>query len=148
VTKFDHHDHEYLVEYEDDDSEAWHEWEDLAILPERSPKLQPRRPPPQGLDGLLMLATQSQSSGGGSSGHDSGLFALSELAANDEPCSLKEYARAVEEKVTISCSLRMTRNFHDLLRPGLGEHKAGQLEGWGPNERVQRRSLRNQRHRE
>jgi len=103
VTKFDHHDHEYLVEYEADDTQAWHEWEDLTILPERSPRLKSKRPSSSGsgLDGLLMLAAQSGSQSRSGS-EDSGLLALSELAsANEEPCTLKEYARAVEEKVNI-----------------------------------------------
>lgn len=110
VTRYNPMKEEYLVEYEDDDTEAWHPWNDIRnILPERSPKLRPSRSPQhqKALSGLDMLADtvrgdhdHSRSSDGSSDG----LFALSEIAQREvlqpaKPVNLKTYAQNVEKQV-------------------------------------------------
>lgn len=105
VARYDPRREEYLVEYEDDDSQAWHPWSDIRnILPERSPRLgpvQPHRQHQKALSALDMLADTIRDHVSNSSEESGGLLALSEVAQGaQEPVSLKVYAREVEKEVS------------------------------------------------
>lgn len=110
VTRYNPVKEEYLVEYEDDNTQAWHPWSDIRnILPERSPKLGPAASPQhqKALTGLDMLADTvrgDRESSKSSDGSSDGLLALSEIAQREvheptAPVNLKTYARVVEKQV-------------------------------------------------
>jgi len=68
VTRFNPSKHEYLVEYEDDDSQAWHLWGDLHVLPDKPHIPRPAKPLVLNeiANGLVMLAETIRGAAGGS----------------------------------------------------------------------------------